>query len=55
LPFTSVIVTTVLLNVDWMWAMPVATFFLTFFLAAFLPPPAAVPGGLGGCSFSTAT
>src|SRR5579864_3467162 len=28
LPLTSVIVTTVLLNVDWMWAIPVATFFL---------------------------
>src|SRR6185369_6332520 len=33
LPLTSVIVTTVLLNVDWIWAMPVATFFLTFFFA----------------------
>src|SRR5215470_2944485 len=32
LPLTSVIVTTVLLNVDWMCAMPVATFFLTRFL-----------------------
>jgi hypothetical protein len=32
LPLTSVIVTTVLLNVDWMWAIPVETFFLTFFL-----------------------
>ena len=36
LPFTSVIVTTVLLKVDWMCAMPVATFFLTFFFAGFL-------------------
>ena len=27
----SVIVTIVLLNVDWMWAMPVEMFFLTFF------------------------
>jgi hypothetical protein len=35
LPFTSVTVTTVLLNVDWMCAMPVATFFLTFFFGAF--------------------
>src|SRR5690349_24884240 len=42
LPFTSVIVTTVLLNVDWMCAIPVATFFLTFFFAAFgFGPPAA--------------
>src|SRR3954453_6477164 len=46
LPLTSVMVTTVLLNVDWMWAMPVATFFLTLFLAG-LPlvggaPPDAV-------------
>src|SRR5262250_948744 len=32
LPLTSVIVTTVLLNVDWMHAIPVAMFFLTFFL-----------------------
>ena len=31
LPFTSVMVTTVLLNVDWMCAIPVATFFLVFF------------------------
>ena len=30
----SVMVTIVLLNVDWMCAMPVETFFLTFFLAA---------------------
>src|SRR5439155_1551338 len=35
LPFTSVMLTTVLLNVDWMWAMPVATFFLVFFLTFF--------------------
>jgi len=34
-PLTSVMVTTVLLNVDWMWAIPVATFFFTFFLAVF--------------------
>src|SRR5262245_8732060 len=33
LPAVSVIVTTVLLNVDWMCATPAATFFLTFFLA----------------------
>ncbi len=31
LPLMSVIVTTVLLNVDWMWAMPAATFLRTFF------------------------
>src|SRR3954469_15406091 len=42
LPLTSVIVTTVLLNVDWIWAMPVATFFLTFFLAG-LPLVAGAP------------
>ena len=30
------IVTIVLLNVDWMWATPVATFFLTFFFPTFL-------------------
>src|SRR6476661_8370618 len=41
LPLTSVIVTTVLLNVDWIWAMPVATFFLTFFLVGL--PLAGVP------------
>src|SRR5581483_1087247 len=35
LPFTSVMLTTVLLNVDWMWAMPVATFFFVFFFAFF--------------------
>src|SRR5579871_3933577 len=48
-PFTSVIVTTVLLNVDWIWAMPVATFFLTRFFAAFCfgPVPGA-PGEAGG-------
>src|SRR6185369_8000442 len=33
LPLMSVIVTTVLLKVDWMWAMPVETFFRTFFFA----------------------
>src|SRR5947207_9061452 len=32
-PLTSVMVTMVLLNVDWMWQMPLWTFFLTFFLA----------------------
>src|SRR3954453_16420295 len=32
-PETSVMVTMVLLNVDWMWQMPLWTFFLTFFLA----------------------
>src|SRR6185369_11208148 len=32
LPLMSVIVTTVLLKVDWMWAMPAPMFFLTFFL-----------------------
>src|SRR5262249_17395390 len=31
LPDTSVMVTIVLLNVDWMWAIPDWTFFLTFF------------------------
>src|SRR4051812_17311664 len=31
LPLMSVIVTTVLLNVDWMWAIPAAMFFRTFF------------------------
>jgi hypothetical protein len=49
-PLTSVIVTTVLLKVDWMCAMPVATFFLTFFFAALgfgpaLAGPPAVAGG----------
>src|ERR1700749_1869065 len=34
LPLTSVMVTMVLLNVDWMWQMPLWTFFLTFFFAA---------------------
>jgi hypothetical protein len=34
LPFTSEIVTIVLLKVDWMWAIPVATFFRTTFFAA---------------------
>src|SRR5581483_9002444 len=32
-PETSVIVTIVLLNVDWMWQMPLWTFFFVFFLA----------------------
>src|SRR6266568_1568824 len=36
LPLTSVMVTIVLLNVDWMWQMPLWTFFLTFFLATFV-------------------
>lgn len=31
-PDTSVTVTTVLLNVAWMWAIPLCTFFLTFFV-----------------------
>src|SRR5207248_9762700 len=31
LPETSVMVTIVLLNVDWIWAIPLWTFFLTFF------------------------
>src|SRR5689334_14491475 len=34
-PETSVIVIIVLLNVDWMWTMPVWTFFLTRFLPFF--------------------
>src|ERR1700761_7254379 len=34
-PETSVIVTIVLLNVDWMWQMPLWTFFLVFFFATF--------------------
>src|SRR3954469_28333 len=42
LPFTSVIVTTVLLKVDWMQAIPVEMFFLTFFLPG-LPLPADAP------------
>src|SRR5688572_2823056 len=41
LPETSVMVTTVLLNVDWMWAIPLWTFFLTFFFLTFLPAAAA--------------
>src|ERR1700722_13333287 len=48
-PFTSVMVTTVLLNVDWMWAIPVETFFLAFFLTALgFPPPLGEPpaGGM---------
>jgi hypothetical protein len=49
LPLTSVIVTTVLLNVDWMCAMPVETFFFVFFLAApALGPPAGAAAGGGG-------
>src|SRR5512140_591890 len=43
-PFTSVIVTTVLLNVDWIWAIPVEMFFLTFFFAGFLLVGAAETG-----------
>src|SRR5512135_1464717 len=42
LPLTSVIVTTVLLKVDWMCAMPVATFFFAFFFA-FLTGAAGAP------------
>ena len=49
LPLTSVIVTTVLLNVDWMCAMPVETFFLTRFFAGFLPPEGAVLGVPAAC------
>src|SRR5208282_1115440 len=48
LPFTSVIVTTVLLKVDWMCAIPVATFFLTFFLAGFFAGAPASPPAAGG-------
>src|SRR6201999_3672257 len=44
-PPMSVMVTIVLLNVDWMCAMPAETFFLTTFLPPrFLGPPAP-PGG----------
>src|ERR1019366_6833002 len=43
-PFTSVMVTTVLLNVDWMWAIPVEMFFFAFFLALLALPPDAPPG-----------
>src|SRR5262245_56350875 len=39
-PFTSVIVTTVLLKEDWMWAIPTETFFRLFFLTAFFPAEA---------------
>src|ERR1019366_2153472 len=46
LPFTSVMVTTGLLNVDWMCAIPVEMFFLAFFLADLVLPPA--PPGPGG-------
>src|SRR5579862_2293300 len=45
LPLTSVMVTTVLLKVDWMCAIPVEMFFLTFFLADFVLGP---PGPAGG-------
>jgi hypothetical protein len=47
LPFTSVIVTMVLLNVDWMQAMPVATFFLTRFFVGLAFGPPALGGTLG--------
>src|SRR5882672_1530172 len=43
LPWRSVIVTMVLLNDAWMWAMPSATFFLTF-----LRTRAAAVGATGG-------
>src|SRR5215475_6547313 len=43
LPWRSVIVTMVLLNDAWMWAMPSATFFLTFFRTR-----AAAVGATGG-------
>src|SRR5262249_36103174 len=42
LPLMSVIVTTVLLNVDWMCAVPAAMFFLTFFFCLTLPAVFAV-------------
>src|SRR5580693_9729124 len=50
LPLTSVIVTTVLLKVDWIWAMPVEMFFLAFFLADLTlgPPEAGEPPGPAG-------
>src|SRR6185295_7133494 len=35
LDHATVLLTTVLLNVDWMWAMPVATFFFVFFFTFF--------------------
>ena len=53
LPLTSVIVTTVLLKVDWMWAIPVAMFFLTFFFWAFgLRAPRLARPRTGECSSS---
>ena len=48
LPFTSVMVTTVLLKVDWTYAIPVATFFLTFFFRRSCATAAA--GVCRGCS-----
>src|SRR5580704_5592202 len=49
LPFTSVMVTTVLLNVDCTYAIPVATFFLTFFFGALVRMDAGgAPDGLAG-------
>jgi hypothetical protein len=49
LPLTSVIVTTVLLKVDWMCAIPEETFFLTFFFGDLvLPPAAGVAGAAAG-------
>src|SRR5579864_713958 len=47
LPLTSVIVTTVLLKVDWMCAIPVAMFFLTFFLPGLGLGPVPAPVGDG--------
>src|SRR5580698_7740763 len=48
LPFTSVIVTTVLLKVDWTYAIPVATFFFVFFLGAFVRMDGGAPGAVEG-------
>src|SRR5262245_47137374 len=55
LPETSVMVTMVLLNVDWMWQMPLWTFFLTFFFATlamiqildYAGPAGLAPAGAG--------
>jgi hypothetical protein len=41
-------VTTVLLNVDWMCAIPVETFLRTFFLVDFVLVPAAGEAAVGG-------
>src|SRR5215467_8495998 len=50
LPWRSVIVTMVLLNEAWMWAMPSATFFLTF-----LRTRAAAVGATGGLAMCSDT